>query len=93
MTWAPRLTREWTVAERMNETTKFNRIELIARFAKAGTNDPSIAARLGVSVSMVRRLRKEAGISPGETRWLSHRNPLNTRYTDETEADTAEVAK
>jgi DNA-binding NarL/FixJ family response regulator len=44
--------------------------ELIARFALAGKDDPSIAVRLGISVSTVRRLRKEFGIPPGETRWL-----------------------
>lgn len=81
------------MAERMNETTKVNTIELIWRLARAGNDDPSIAARLGISTSTVRRLRKEADIPPGETRWLSNRNPLNTRYVDESDDDTAGEAQ
>lgn len=53
---------------------------LVARLASAGRNDPTIATRLGISASQVRRLREEYEILPGETRWLSHQSPLNPRY-------------
>lgn len=53
--------------------------EIAARFA-AGRGDPTIARVLECSVSHVRALRKEYDITPGETRWLPHTNPLNTRY-------------
>ncbi|MFG1683535.1 hypothetical protein ACGFNP_25425 [Nonomuraea sp. NPDC049269] len=45
-----------------------------------GRDDPTIARVLECSVSHVRALRKEYGIDPGETRWLSNTSPLNTRY-------------
>lgn len=56
---------------------------IVARFAMTGRDDPTIAARLEITVSEVRALRREYDIPPGETRWLSHRNPLNTRYAGE----------
>jgi len=43
--------------------------EIIARFANAGRDDPTIAARLGITAAQVRGLREEFGIPPGETRW------------------------
>lgn len=43
--------------------------EIIARFANTGRDDPTIAARLGITAGQVRGLRKEFGIPPGETRW------------------------
>jgi hypothetical protein len=43
--------------------------EIIARFANGGRDDPTIAARLGITVSQVRSLRAEFNIPPGETRW------------------------
>jgi hypothetical protein len=43
--------------------------EIIARFAATGRDDPTIAARLGITAGQVRGLRKEFGIPPGETRW------------------------
>lgn len=47
-----------------------NLIALVASMAGAGSSDPSIAARLEISVSQVRELRRESGADPGEQRWL-----------------------
>lgn len=60
-----------------------NQAEITARFARVGKDDPTIARVLECSVRHVRALRKEYGIDPGETRWLSHRDPRNTRYSNE----------
>lgn len=49
--------------------------ELIARLANMRRDDPTIAARLGITVSQVRALRKEYGIKPGETRWTPRHQP------------------
>jgi hypothetical protein len=57
-----------------------NQAEIAARFALAGKDDPAIARTLECPVSHVRALRKEYEIAPGETRWLTHASPLNTRY-------------
>lgn len=57
------------MAERMNEQTRFNVGQLIASLARAGSNDPDIAARLGITVAQVRRIRREDGIEAGEQRW------------------------
>lgn len=57
----------------MNEATRINVSELIRRLARTGTDDPTIAARLGLSVSTVRRIRDEDGIEAGEQRWTGRR--------------------
>lgn len=57
-----------------------NQAEIAARFALAGKDDPTIASVLECSVTHVRDLRREYSIDPGETRWLPHTSPLNTRY-------------
>lgn len=44
--------------------------ELVERLATAGRDDPTIAARLDISVSRVRALRKAFDIPAGERRWL-----------------------
>lgn len=54
----------------MNEQTRFNTTTLVAALARAGRADPTIAARLGIRTSAVRALRREAGIEPGEQRWV-----------------------
>ena len=64
--------------KRTNSTD--NQAEIAARFAMTGKDDLTIARVLGCSVSHVRALRKEYAIDPGETRWLPHSSPLNTRY-------------
>ncbi|GAB2918501.1 helix-turn-helix domain-containing protein [Nonomuraea fastidiosa] len=59
-----------------------NQADIIARFAARGRNDPTIAGVLGVSVTTVRRLRKEYNIPPGEMRWLPAHSPHHTRFAD-----------
>jgi len=50
--------------------------EIIARFANAGRDDPTIAERLGITAAQVRGLREEFDIPPGETRWShGHQRP------------------
>lgn len=61
------------MAERMNEQTRQATAEIIARLANAGRDDPTIAARLGITVSQVRGLRRAFEIPPGETRWIGGR--------------------
>lgn len=58
----------------MNEQTRFNTTQLIAQLARAGSDDHGIATRLGIKVSAVRTLRREAGIEPGEQRWIGGKN-------------------
>lgn len=67
-----------------------NQAAIAARFAMTGKDDPTIARVLECSVSHVRALRKEYGIDPGETRWLSHKSPLNTRYETAADSSTSE---
>lgn len=43
---------------------------IIADLARGGCDDPTIAARLEITVSQVRGIRKEFNIPPGETRWI-----------------------
>lgn len=54
----------------MNEQSRFNTTQLIAKLAGLGRDDPTIADRLGIKVSAVRTLRRAAGIEAGEQRWL-----------------------
>lgn len=42
--------------------------ELVAQLALAGRDDPTIAARVGITVAQVRGLRGEYGIPPGARR-------------------------
>lgn len=55
--------------DQTNDATRFNQGELIRNLAAGGVDDPTIAARLGISVSNVRRIRREDGIQAGEQRW------------------------
>lgn len=67
-----------------------NQAAIAARFAMTGKDDPTIARILECSVSHVRALRREYGIDPGETRWLPHTSPLNTRYVTPAESSSEE---
>lgn len=62
-------------ATRMNEQTRFNLSTMIHSLAAGGTDDPSIAIRLGITVAQVRGIRREYGIDAGEQRWTGR----NTR--------------
>jgi hypothetical protein len=65
---------------------KDNLVDLIGTLAAAGRDDPTIAARLGITANQVRRLRKEFDIPAGERRWLPIRPPVSSGGdTDTTE--------
>jgi len=57
------------MSDRITGPSREATAEIIARFAATGRDDPTIAVRLGITVSQVRALREEFGILPGETRW------------------------
>jgi hypothetical protein len=57
------------MADKIRGPSRSATAEIIARFANAGRDDPTIAGRLGITVAQVRGLREEFGIPPGETRW------------------------
>lgn len=48
---------------------RVNLSEFIFRLARAGRDDPSIAATLSITPAQVRGIRKEYGIEAGEQRW------------------------
>lgn len=54
---------------RLTGRTRENVIMLIGSMAGAGSDDPNIAIRLGLTVAEVRALRKENSIPAGEQRW------------------------
>jgi hypothetical protein len=54
---------------RLTGRTRENVILLIHNLATAGSNDPQIGCRLGLTVREVAALRKENGIPAGEQRW------------------------
>lgn len=62
------------MATRLNEQTRFNVAEMIRRLAGIGRNDPSIAIKLGITVSQVRGIRRQFGIEAGEQRWTGGRH-------------------
>jgi hypothetical protein len=61
--------------ERITGQYRENLRALVARMAGAGVSDPRIAARLEITVSQVRGLRRESGTHPGEQRWLPSHHP------------------
>lgn len=56
--------------EPLNGPSRDATAELVARFANAGRDDPTIAACLGITVYQVRKLRKDYEIPAGEQRWI-----------------------
>lgn len=55
---------------RLTGQTRENVAAMVARLARLGRNDPSIATTLGISVAQVRGIRDEYDIPAGERRWL-----------------------
>lgn len=53
--------------------SRFNIAELVGSVARGGGDDPSIAARLGITVWQVRGIRRDFGIEAGEQRWTGRR--------------------
>lgn len=56
-------------AEPITGQYRVNLSEFIFRLARAGNDDPSIAATLGITAAQVRGIRREYGIEAGEQRW------------------------
>jgi hypothetical protein len=54
----------------MTAAVNDNVIELVGQLARGGCSDPAIAERMGLTVSQVRRVRKDNDIPAGEQRWL-----------------------
>lgn len=56
-------------ASALNKQTRFNLSGMIRGLAGIGRDDPTIAVRLGITVSQVRGIRRDYGIEAGEQRW------------------------
>ncbi|MER7126678.1 hypothetical protein [Micrococcus luteus] len=70
------------MAERISGIYEENLRQMIGRFALTGRDDPTIAARLGITVGQVRRIRKKYNIAPGEQRWLPADRPAKAVTSD-----------